>query len=281
MRPSQLLAAVVALSSVTAASSDVFDSINALGDVKHMFFPRQDGEDASTTAKKASTTEAPKETDKSSATEKPTATKSDAKTSDKGESSGKASKTTSKPKVTNFGPDVQAGGVQMVTPNPILGPQYYKVGEWITFAWNYTSLSVTPSAVDIMASCSVNQQTYTIAVNQSVQATGKVLWDTGAYKSEHPNGPDFVTETYTLLIYDAESSVSATAKPGYLTPFNQFYFGIYEPQPYVEWKDFKCANCNPNGALSAFEKSTLKVLAITSVTTIASLLYFAASFGVW
>lgn len=123
----------------------------------------------------------------------------------------------------------------MVTPNPVLGPQYYKIGDWVTFAWNYTSLSITPSAVDILASCSVNQQTYTISVNHSVQATDTILWDTGAYKSNHPNGPDFVSETYTLLIYDAQSSVTAAPKPGYLAPFNQFYFGMYQPQPYSNW----------------------------------------------
>jgi hypothetical protein len=309
MRPSQLLAAVVALSSVTAATSNIFDSINALGDVKHMFLPRQQDEETTSSARRASTTETPQETDSAltteapketdsasiteapqgtdsaSETERPTATRSDARTTDRGSGSGsasrKATRTTSRPKVTNFGPDVQPGGVQMVTPNPFLGPQYYKIGEWITFAWNYTSLSVTPSAVDILASCSVNQQTYTIAVNQSVQETGKVFWDTKSYKDEHPNGPDFITETYTLLIYDAESSVSATPRAGYLTPYNQFRFGLYEPKPAVAWKDFTCPNCNPNGALSPFEKLTLKALFVTSATTIASLLYFAASFGIW
>ncbi|KAJ4350263.1 uncharacterized protein N0V89_008884 [Didymosphaeria variabile] len=287
MRPSQLLAAVVALSSVTAATSNVFDSINALADAKHMLFARQDNQDdKSSSAKEASTTDAPKETDQASETDKPTATKSDAKTTAKDasttdkDSSDKASKTTSKAKVTNFGADVQAGGIQMVTPNPYLGAQYYKVGDWVTFAWNYTSLSITPSAIDILASCSVNQQTYTIAVNHSVQATDTIYWDTGAYKSSHPNGPEFVSETYTLLIYDAQSSVSATAKPGYLAPYSQFYFGMYTPQPYVNWSEFECANCLKNDAFSIFASGTTKVLFVTFGTTIASFLYFAMAFGI-
>ncbi|KAL5427338.1 hypothetical protein PMIN04_001353 [Paraphaeosphaeria minitans] len=282
MRPSQLLAAGVALLSVTAATSNVFDSINALGKPEHMLLPRQDNQDEKSISANnddASTTAAPRETDKSSETEKPTATKSAAKTTAK-DSSDKATKTSSKPKVTNFGPDVQPGGIQMVTPNPFLGAQYYKVGDWVTFAWNYTSLSITPSHVDILASCAVNQQTYTISVNHSVKATDTILWDTGAYQNEHPNGPNFVSETYTLLIYDSESSVSATAKPGYLSPFNQFYFGMYTPQPYVNWSQFECANCLKNDAFSIFASGTTKVLFVTFGTTIASFLYFAITFGI-
>ena len=42
-----------------------------------------------------------------------------------------------------------------------------------------------------------------------------------------------VRTSATLLIYDAESSVSATAKAGYLGVFNTFQFGMYTPQPYV------------------------------------------------
>ena len=66
----------------------------------------------------------------------------------------------------------------MITPAPISGNQYYKIGDFVTFGWNYTSLSVTPSAIDIMASCSLNNNLYTIALNQSVQTSQAVTWDT-------------------------------------------------------------------------------------------------------
>ena len=118
----------------------------------------------------------------------------------------------------------------MVTPAAIAGAQYYKIGDWVTFAWNYTSLSVTPSAIDIMASCSANQATYTIALNQTVEATGRIEWDTNATQAT-----PYLTETYTLLIYDSQSSVSATAKAGYLGTFNQFTFGMYQPQSYTPY----------------------------------------------
>lgn len=80
-------------------------------------------------------------------------------------------------------PRLPAGGVQMVTPAPISGSQYYKIGDYVTFAWNYTSLSVTPKAIDVVASCSLNNQLYTIAVNQTVQDAQAVVWDTGAERT--------------------------------------------------------------------------------------------------
>jgi hypothetical protein len=226
------------------------------------------------------TTAEPKNTGDAKSTGDSSSEKQTAKETGSSKVTGKASgtKTTGKPKATSFDPRLPAGGVSMVTPGALAGAQYYKIGDWVTFAWNYTSLSVTPSAVDILATCTANQATYTLAVNQSVQETGMVLWDTGAYQ-ETATVP-LLTETYTLIIYDAESSVSATAAAGYLAPYNQFTFGMYTPQPYVKWADFKCANCNPNGALSAFDSLTFRALLITSGTTVGSLLYFAYSFGV-
>lgn len=119
----------------------------------------------------------------------------------------------------------------MVTPNPIAQVTYYKAGEFVTFAWNYTSLSVTPSAVDILASCSQNSYTYTIATNQTISnATQAVTWDT----SKETAGPNpLLTATYTLIIYDAEKEVTSTPSAGYLDTFNQFTFGMYIPQPYT------------------------------------------------
>jgi hypothetical protein len=147
---------------------------------------------------------------------------------------------------TDFDPRLPAGGVQMVTPAPISGAQYYKVGDFVTFAWNYTSLEVTPSAVDILATCTANQATYTLAVNQTVQETGMVIWDTGEFQKTATI--PLLTETYTLIIYDAESSVSATAKAGYLAPYKQFQFGMYTPKAYTPF----------SGMLSAiFKRSVL------------------------
>ena len=80
----------------------------------------------------------------------------------------------------------------MITPAPISGRQYYKIGDFVTFAWNYTSLSVTPSGINVMASCSLNSNLYTIAMNASVQSIQTVTWDTGAEATASAPLPMFV-----------------------------------------------------------------------------------------
>lgn len=60
------------------------------------------------------------------------------------------------------------------------------------------SLSVTPSYIDIVATNTVNSQTYTIAGNQSVDATQTIVWDTSEY-TQTTDLP-FVIATYTLMV---------------------------------------------------------------------------------
>jgi hypothetical protein len=279
MRPTQLLAAVVAMSSVTTALSGAFDNVHGLAGAKNVLFGRQDdNNDASSQAPASS---APRTSDKPTPTQSgdnKDSSSASGKTTGSAQASGsQGSKTTGKPKTTSFDPRLPAGGVSMVTPNALAGDQFYKVGDFVTFAWNYTSLSAPPTSIDVLASCSANQATYTIAVNISAEQT-KVVWDT----ENTPSGQaPFLTEKYTLLIYDSSLSVTAAPRPGYFGVFNQFTFGMYTPQAYVNWTDFQCANCVKNGALSHSEKMTLKVLLFTSGTTLASLLYFAHNFGLW
>ena len=123
----------------------------------------------------------------------------------------------------------------MVTPAPFAGAQFYKVGDWVTFAWNFTSLSSTPHALDILATIASGQQTYTIATNQSVSGpTGTVLWDTGAYQQQAQ--VPLLTNEYTLVIYDAKGDVTDVPKPGYFAPQSTFTFGMYTKQAYTPWK---------------------------------------------
>lgn len=147
----------------------------------------------------------------------------------------------------------------MVTPNAEVAT-YYKIGNHVTFAWNYTSLSITPSAIDILATCSANQATYTLALNQSVSAGaatgGALTWDTGAYQATAT--VPLLTETYTLIIYDAASQVSATAAAGYLGLFDTFSFAMYTPQPYVPLDEYKCVTCS--GAGATLERQTWRFL---------------------
>lgn len=284
MRPSQLLAAVLAVSSTTAALSDAFDNIHGLAEVKNVLFGRQNDNSDNASSDSPQATPAPRSSGQPAQTSnnnnnndnQASATNSASGT---GRASGSGSRTTTgKPKATSFDPRLPAGGISMLTPNALAGDAFYRVGQWVTFAWNYTSLSVTPTAIDIMASCTDNQAMYTIAVNHSAKAT-QVLWNTG----DQPSGqPPFLTSKYNLIIYDSDSSVSAAPQAGYLGVFKGLSFGMYTLQPYADVGPdgvYNCPTCS--GALSHFEKMTLRAMLFTTGTTVGSLLYFTYQFGLW
>jgi len=165
----------------------------------------------------------------------------------------------------------------MLTPAAIGPSTYYKIGNFVTFGWNYTSLSVTPSAIDILASCSANSATYTIAMNQSVAPTGAITWDTGNYQKTAT--VPLLTETYTLIIHNAAEDISATAKAGFLGVFDQFTFGMYSPQPYTPLNEFKCATCS--SAISDMERQAFGFLLTMGTITVLSFTWFAGGFGVF
>ncbi|KAI9853136.1 MAG: hypothetical protein M1824_001527 [Vezdaea acicularis] len=175
---------------------------------------------------------------------------------------------------TIYDPRLPAGGVQMVTPAATSGSQYYKVGDQITFGWNFTSLSATPSAVDVFATCTSQAYTYTLASNQSIGSTA-VTWDTGAVPTDHP----LLTDTYTLIIFDAASGVSATAQAGYLAVFDSFSFGMYTPQPYTPLNDFICATCS--AGLSQTERQALGFMLGMAAVTVLSFSWFVGGLGLF
>lgn len=166
-----------------------------------------------------------------------------------------------------------------MTPSVAAGNQYYKIGDYITFAWNYTSLSATPTAVNVMATCTANKVLYTIAMNQTVGAnnTQAVTWDTSDYQATAVSEP-LLTETYTLVIYDAASSISANAAAGYLAVFDTYTFGMYSPQAYTPLGEYKCATCS--GALSDMERRALGLMIGMSILTVLSFSWFVGGTGV-
>jgi len=167
----------------------------------------------------------------------------------------------------------------MLSPAITSGAQYFKIGDFVTFAWNYTSLQATPTAVNIMATCTANQVLYTISANATLpaNATQAVTWDTGAYQSTAVSNP-LLTETYTLVIFDAASSISATAKAGYLATYDQYTFGMYVPQAYTPLGEYICVTCS--GALSSMEKRALGVVVAGAVGTFLGFSWFVGGTGV-
>lgn len=179
-------------------------------------------------------------------------------------------------KSTPVDPRLPAGGVSIISPAVTAGSQYYKVGDTVTFEWNYTSLSNTPSAVDVFATCSLNQATYTITSNMTVEATGRVLWDTGD-QNEYTAG--FPVATYTLYIHDAARDPTQVASAGDLAAYNQLRFGVYTGQPYTPLNEFKCSTCS--AALSMYERQALGVLGVTVALTVVSFTVFAGNAGLF
>jgi len=140
-----------------------------------------------------------------------------------------ASKTTKAPKSSAVDDRLPAGGVNMLTPAVTAAKTYYKVGQNITFGWNYTSLSNEPKAIDVYVTCTANSATYTVANNMTFQSSAKVVWDT---LSEQTGANPLLTEQYHLVIHDAAKDVTDVAGAGNLGAFEQVTFAMYTPQPY-------------------------------------------------
>lgn len=136
---------------------------------------------------------------------------------------------TTKSRVTSVDPRSPPGGIKMITPAPTDGTTYIKVGDLATFSWNYTSVKVTPTAVDVVAFCNKNQYYYTMAGNQTYKETGGVTWDTSTHETDQP----LLTEIYTLLVYDVDIGPSDLPPPGRLGAQRNFKFGVYHPQEYT------------------------------------------------
>jgi hypothetical protein len=160
----------------------------------------------------------------------------------------------------------------MVIPAVASGAQYYKVGDNVTFAYSLTSVLATPTAVDVYVSCSANQEIYTINKNQTMKlgnATNTITWDTSVYNTQ---AVQLLTESYTLIIFDAESSFSAAPEPGYLSPY-ETTFGMYLPQAYTPLSEgFQCATCS--GALSDMERKALGFMFGMGMITVLSFSWF-------
>ncbi|KAK3075845.1 hypothetical protein LTR53_000417 [Teratosphaeriaceae sp. CCFEE 6253] len=275
MRPTQALSTVhllVAASSAWPFAWHPFEAVKRFD----LSFSATQGNTA-TTAKSSDAS-----SDASSAGTQSAGTQTGSRTTGKATTGGstgsnKASRS-SQATTKTFDARLPAGGVQMITPAALAAASYYKVGDYATFAWNYTSLSITPSAVDVLAFCSSNSQTYTLTQNASITGpTQAFTWDTGAFQSSA--SVPLLVASYTLIIHDAGKEATAVPQAGYLAAYNQFTFGMYTPQPTTPWADFQCATCS--GAMSLAEKQTLGFVFGMMGITVLSFTWFAGVAGLW
>ncbi|KAK4662158.1 uncharacterized protein QC763_711130 [Podospora pseudopauciseta] len=186
--------------------------------------------------------------------------------------------TSGKPRQTEFNPQDPAGAVVMITPSVMEGYQLYKIGDYITWAWNYTNLQGTPTAIDVLVTNTVAKQTWTLTQNMTFQEQGSYTWDTGAYDRTAVASP-LLVEQYTLIIHDSDSEPTGPAPAGMLAPFNSFKFGLYTPKVYTPISDgWKCASCNGAGGMSIDSKA-VAAAGVMSVITVLSFTWFVAGFG--
>jgi hypothetical protein len=175
-----------------------------------------------------------------------------------------------------YDPMSPAGNVVMITPAITQGTQLYKIGDYVTWGWNYTNVLGTPTAIDVLVSCSKASATWTLTQNMTWETLGSYTWDTGAYQSTAVASP-LLVEQYTLIIYDADGGMSATPEAGYLSPYSGFVFGLYTPQPYTPLGEWQCATCS--AAISDMEKRALGAVVAMSVVTVLSFTWFVTGFG--
>jgi len=180
------------------------------------------------------------------------------------ETSGKAAASS-----ISVNPVLPPGGVNMITPSALAQTTYYKIGDYVSFAWNYTSLSVTPSKVDVVVTCAENSATYALQTNATFKATDSVVWDTGADATGTAPLP---MGSYTLVIYDAGAGPTAAAAAGRLGTTDNFEFGMYIPQKYTPRAEWTCAVCS--AGISDTERQALKFMLGMCLVTILSFTWF-------
>lgn len=177
---------------------------------------------------------------------------------------------------TTYNAEDAAGGVSLQTPQTTAqATPLYKIGDYVTFGWNYTSLQGTPTAIDVLISCSTNTETWTLTQNMSFATKVSYLWNTekDGDVAEKPLGVNL----YTLIIKDSDAAISDTADAGYLGTFSGLEFGLYTPMPYTPLSEWKCVGCN--GAHSMFSGQAFGFALTMSLITVATFTWFVTGLG--
>ncbi|RCI13737.1 hypothetical protein L249_7940 [Ophiocordyceps polyrhachis-furcata BCC 54312] len=204
------------------------------------------------------TSDKPTGSDRSTGSDKPSPTKEDGE----------------KATHTEFPPDAAPAGVNILTPIPNVQPTVlYRIGETVTWGWNYTSLLATPTAIDVLISCSVAAETWTLTSNMSFTTSASYIWDT----NEQANAVEkpLLTQMYTLIVKDSDADINAPPQPGYLgTVRNFFNFGLYAGKPYTPFSDWKCSVCS--GANTLSDRHTGRLALIMSFLTVISYTWLVA-----
>ncbi|OAR01807.1 hypothetical protein LLEC1_00677 [Akanthomyces lecanii] len=193
--------------------------------------------------------------------------------------SSSKTKSSSTPTHTTFAQDAPLGGVSMIVPaNTALGTALYRISDYVTFSWNYTSLQGTPTAVDVLASCSAARATWTLTGNMTFATSVEYVWDT-TDQANDANQP-LLTEQYSLIIKDSDISFNDRPEPGYLGTNPALTFGLYAGKPYQNLSTWTCPGCHTSAASSTIDGQAIKFAATMSVATILGFTWFVAGLGI-
>ncbi|TQW00091.1 hypothetical protein V2A60_001213 [Cordyceps javanica] len=193
--------------------------------------------------------------------------------------SGSKTKGTSTPTHTTFAPDSPVGGVSMIVPdNKGLGTALYRISDYVTFSWNYTSLQATPTAIDVLASCSAARATWTLTANMTFATSVEYVWNTKdqANDAKQP----LLTEQYSLIVKDSAKSSDDPPEPGYLGFSSALSFGLYAGKPYQNLSTWTCPGCHANAASSLIHNQAIKFAVTMSIATVLGFTWFVAGLGI-
>lgn len=145
-----------------------------------------------------------------------------------------------------------AGGITITQP-PQTSTSFFKIaqGQYITFAWNFTSLLSTPTHLTVSAVCE-NGNTYPVGPTDGIipGTATSVVWDPYGYDQAHPNTP-LAQATYQLTIWD-DRGPGSPRQPGLLEPNSALKFALYTPQPYTPLASgWQCGGCL-SGSVSSY-----------------------------
>jgi len=200
---------------------------------------------------------------------------------DESEASGTNTRNGTRPTATKseiFDERLPPGNVVMLTPAPTeRGPFLHKIGDYVTWGWNYTNLLGTPTAIDVMITRPAVSMTWTLTTNMSFHPTGgSYTWDTKAYQSANAARP-LGTDNYNLIIKDSDGSVDERPPAGYLQAFVGHKFGLYQPAAYTPLDEWVCATCS--AASSEQNGRALGAAVGMCVATVLSFTWFVGGLG--
>lgn len=165
----------------------------------------------------------------------------------------------------------------MQTPNTFQqATGLYMISDHVTWSWNYTSMLGTPTAIDVLVSCSAASATWTLTGNMSFETSVNYVWDTKkeANDVQSPLG----VQMYTLIVKDSDASITQAAEAGYLGAYTGYQFAMYTGEPYVPYRDWTCPGACSIAA-PALNHKAVGFAAVMSVVTFLSFTWFVAGLG--